>query len=559
MCCLTSTAVAHDIVHINKEQKISENDLLAGSFLGQVFTLEPTTQFEVNEGGQFDAVGDSRSVPVSAFDFGGATVNVNDGGAFATRTRLTSVIANVSLNVFHGASVGRFVNGSGSTTNVTGGTIVGATADSDSELTIADGVFAQGLIANPDSSVNVSGGHFGPGVQSHPGSHVSFFGGEFQLNGVAFDGPKITLDSTSGTDVFTGTFENGAPFIFSSQAGDVLSEVNLIRTPLPAIDLTPMEVVSDAGLQVRGLRKGQSIILKEGGMLGNNLAVVEGVTLEVQGGYIGRGLEILEADLLFSGGTLIEGDAYSGSTINISGGTVYGVNAFAGSTITVTEGDVRSIRACEGSTVDISSGTIQQLTADSGAVLNVTDGILDDVILANNSTMNVSGGSFGSGFRVRNGAIANISDGVFDGAFSTADGAIANIFGGDIGDSARISRNSTLNVYGGNIGSNFRAFLDSTVNLYVTSLLINGEVVDLAPGVPFEVTTRDGTLLEAILADGSHVDFTLNGIYHPTEDIFVSGATLNAILVPEPNSLVLMYLSGVSIFLTKRRCLAKSH
>ena len=120
-----------------------------------------------------------------------------------------SVGDGTQLNVFEGGTVGNdFTAFSGSEVNITGGSV------------------GRSFTASSGSVVNISGGSVGADFDVFGDGNVTLSGGEFRLNGADFGGTTIALDDG---DVFTGTLADGSAFIFSDEAGDRFSAVNLVN------------------------------------------------------------------------------------------------------------------------------------------------------------------------------------------------------------------------------------------------------------------------------------------------------------------------------------------
>ncbi|MAY73144.1 MAG: hypothetical protein CMJ31_00180 [Phycisphaerae bacterium] len=239
-------------VQVNAGQTLTVDDLDAGSFAGQTFELGPSTTFEVNEGGAIGPLPGS-SVPVAPVDFGGATININAGGTLLADRPNKAQIANATLNVNDGATVGSFVTlYQGAQAFVTGGEVAsffrardggmifatggaiaslslppsisdaGASAEIDgatvgfmevtfrSEAVIRSGVFTGAFVAEGD--VTVRGGRFLSRFESDFGTN-HFFVTSAILNGEPID---LALDETIEigevrTDVIDLVLADGAP------------------------------------------------------------------------------------------------------------------------------------------------------------------------------------------------------------------------------------------------------------------------------------------------------------------------------------------------------------
>ena len=71
-------------------------------------------------------------------------------------------------------------------------------------------------------------------------------------------------------------------------------------------------------------------------------------------------------------------------------------------------------------------------------------------------------------------------------------------------------------------------------------------------GDPFTISDRDVTL-SGTLEDGSLFSFDLNSSVVNDGDLFELGATLTVTFVPEPGSLALLGLGGLTTMLRRRR------
>ncbi len=278
----------------------------------------------------------------------------------------------IQVNVNDGGSVGTdFSASSGSELNLNGGTVGESfRANSGSVVNIRGGSVDFDFRATPGSEVNISGGNVSFGFEALPGSDVELIGGEFTLNDAVFNGPTLTLGAD---DVFTGTLADGSTFVFNVRSSDILSGVTLTPVALPALNTAPQIVTSNITGGPSGLRAGQDLTLQNGGVLGDNFAVVD-ATLNIEGGSVGSGLETAR------------------STVNISGGNV-GDDFFANA----------------GSQVNISGGNVGIFfVARSGSEVNISGGNLDGPFRASSgSEVNISGGDLGRGFGANDGSEVN--------------------------------------------------------------------------------------------------------------------------------------------------------
>ena len=298
-------------------------------------------------------------------------LNVTDGGVVGFRVKAGAHNnTNVEVNV-SGGSIGSFFE-----------------ANSGSAVNISGGMIGTGFEAMPGSTINISGGIIAERFIAAAGSSVTLVGAEFLLNGVAPANPsEVTL---AGTDVLTGTFQDGNAFVFSPQGrvidGDIINGVALQTVPLPPIDLTPITISSPEDVAPNGLRAGQTLTLEGAGEL--PVFVANNATLDIAGGSTSQIYAI-------------------GTSVNITGGNVGRVNAYAGSQINISGGEVASRSdAFDGSVVNISDGLVGNLfVAEPGSTVNVSGGVIDGFFSAfDGSTINISGGEMGTGFRADSGS-----------------------------------------------------------------------------------------------------------------------------------------------------------
>ena len=243
----------------------------------------------------------------------------------------------------------------------------------------------------------------------------------------------------------------------------------------------------------QAIRTGQTLVVIDGGAVGDNFRAGWGSTVVVTGGQVGSNFEAIGAQVRITGGSVgSHFGAARGSTVNISGGS-FGY----------------SFRAGSGSTVNISGGMFDpRFEVGSYARAGIV--------------MNISGGTFGYGFKVGShasaGIVMNISGGTFGPGF-------------EIGEHARSNADIVVNISGGTFGDNFDVFEKGEVNLFGTEFVVGtSNITDLlTPGIPFTITNRRGTL-SGLLADGSPFSFDLNSTNIRGEDYFDRLATLTVSL-----------------------------
>ena len=334
------------------------------------------------------AVVDASSAPAPNGLRRGQSLTLGDGGRLATTTAVVG-----STLVIDGGHVGDWVDvyqsevqlragtiGSsfhlldGSSLEVSGGSIDQAfVAYSGSTIDIAGGHIASWFLVRSGSTVAISGGSFGDGFRNELDSVVSLAGGEFELNGAAYTGSSISL---SVGDTFSGTFQDGSPFIFgrTTDQRELLLNVQLNAAPLPVVDLNPIVVSQPSDSSPSGLRRGQTLTLDGEGALRDNFEAVN-ATINVTGGSIGDSLSLAGGEIDVTGGQI--GDdtkALHGSVVNISGGTVGDrFIAASGSSINISGGNLgRGFLAEPGSAVTISGGAFgEHFVSSPGATLTL--------------------------------------------------------------------------------------------------------------------------------------------------------------------------------------------
>ena len=375
---------------------------------------------------------------------------INVPGTFPAIGDDESIGSDTTLNVLPGGSVGRSFDAGaedGTSTNVvvniTGGTVDRFfVARSGSQINISGGIIDDFFFTFSNSEVNLSGGSVGTRFRMGSEAVGNIYGNEFRLNGAPILNSIIDLERP---DIFTGTLEDGSPFIFSRDARDSLRGVNLVSAPVPKI--ADMHFSVDSELDLAGLRAGQTLTLLDEGALKNKNFAVVGATLNVTGGTVER-LESAYSEINITGGTVGNFDfdrfdefsmnAFAGSNVNISGGTV---------------GD--NLRAFSGSVVNISGGTVG--IDFHGDTVNISGGTIGDEF--GGRFVDISGGTVGDFF---GGGIVNITNGTVGDFFS---GYKVSMTGGTVGDRFTAVSGSEINIAGGTVGDNFQAQLGSVVNI----------------------------------------------------------------------------------------------
>ncbi len=397
-----------------------------------------------------------------------------------------------------GDAIGEVLEGlDGSVLNISGGKVNELATNAGTHVNISGGyigLFSEFQAGTVDV---VSGGRIAPGLYIHSGSDVSLVGGEFSLNGGAPPGSTVTLGTT---DILTGTYQDGTPFIFVPDAAGRFEGVKLVSAALPAIDTTPMTISTDSNLN--GLRPGQSATLVSGGVLHDALNSV-GASLNVTGGTVGNYFQIAGTQLTMSSGTMGQEPAIlAGSTATISGGT-FGKFFHVGSNATanISGGTFDESFTAGGSQVhssnvqvNVSGGTFgSRFGAFDGSAVNITGGSFGAQFYAGaGSHMNISGpfvsaATFGD-FEAGSGSNVTISSGLFSPTFVADVGSNVAISGGSFATGFSAPTGANVGVSGGEFRLNGAPFAGSTVNLGATDVLSG----TLADGSPFIFTPQMG-------------------------------------------------------------------
>ncbi|RMH31867.1 MAG: hypothetical protein D6692_00200 [Planctomycetota bacterium] len=342
--------------------------------------------------------------------------------------------------------------------------------------------------------------------------------------------------------------------------GASLALLPLVPAPAQVI-VAPGETLTEADLNA-GVFNGQPFTLAPGTIfdIGGVLGPVgdpsapptgrpfdfQGSTIRVNfGGVIAAGSVVSDAVIgLFGGGGAANGFATrAGSRVTFLGGITGDFASALDSFIVINSGGYgRGFTAGAGTQITINGGGISNgFTAINGAEITVNGGVITDFAeVRSGSTLNVAGGAVERQLRAF-GATVNLSAGAIGEGFGAFTGAAVNITGGSV--SAGFSTDSRVTIAGGSIADGFSALMDSRVELLVQGLSIDGAPVALTPGQELVITQRGGALLEATLADGSFLDFTLNSVPIFGQDFFDIRATLTARLagtIPAPGAAPLL-------------------
>jgi hypothetical protein len=454
---------------------------------------------------------DTSTVDISGGSIGprldvrfGSTINVS-GGAIDEELAISDSVVNIS----GGSVAGGFRATEGSIVNISGGTIgsyFGALGGS--TVNVIGGSVGYGFGTDGSAKVNISGGHFGNRFHAHGENMVDISGGDFRLNGVPLDrlrnvGDQEVFNLPDGT-FLTGTFADGTPFVFSMLRDDVFDDdaVTLHTVELPALGTG---VVNVPGVDTPlGVRNGQTLVLDEGGALGDNFIAGWNSTLRIRGGQLGENVEAVGARVDMSAGSIGRYfKTYLGSRVSISGGFVdYRMDLSGHSNINI-------------------SGTA----------------VVDGLLVHDGSTATISGGSVeGSLYSYYEGNVSVFAGNVNH--LNVGRDTAASISGGLISNRLEIESGGTARIAGGSI-ERVVADDDSLIHLYVLDFNLNGvELPDIQIGETTTIELRNLSL-NGILADGSPIKLDMS-IIHPIlggnfEDNVVVKVTLFDILPGDYN------------------------
>lgn len=427
--------------------------------LSDDFRAGPGSEIEVN-GGEIgtDFVGVGTRVilnegtirrRLNAYDDTIVTVN---GGFFSADARLHH---NSTLIVNGGEAAGVHArNGSminleagliwdaqgfeGSVINVTGGQA--SQLDTRGVINVSGGAIDSLSVNSSSAHATLSGGRISDDIQTRDGARISVYGSDFRLNGNPIAGLNNIGDArrllTEGR-LISGVLSDGTPFAFHGhqEEADVLRLVESeVVTSAPQTFNVPADPVP------KGLRKGQSLVLEDGGELPDNFTAIGASDLTVNGGSVGRNLELIETNTTVNGGHLVGPvDAFLGTEMVISGDATWSeIAVHNGARLTVKGASAgNTIEALPGSNIHLESGAMQFPLRAEAASVEVAGGKLPGLNLVEFSTATITGGEFTSATRIASGSEliltgGNLNELSFDEGHLTGTVAKGQIEGGEI-------------------------------------------------------------------------------------------------------------------------------
>ncbi len=532
--------------------------VMTGASIGDIFWLrEGVLEVEGGDIGRFlraesgtDLRISSGAIGSNAYAREGSSVSISGGTVGAGFDTASGSVVDISggdvaLQIargdvrISGGTVHGFSADPGSDVVITGGKIrSGLRADFNSRLIIAGGIIGDRFNAG-GGEVHISGGAFGSRFVVHGDSSATLEGTGFRLNGV----PVTNLDEgLSENDVFTGTLADGSVFIFSSRAGgfqersiDSIGAGGLTLVPAapPVLSPLPQTVLSGDG-PATGLRPGETLIVGGSAEVRDFFAVVS-ATLRLEGGSIGRGLEVADALVEVTAGSIGHRfDVHAGSEVRIEGGELFSARVFE-SAFSMSGGVMRStLSAMRGSQIAVTGqADIKQLnmTSSSGEMLG---GLLRSADV-DSSEFNVAGSSFVQSLDVIGDSSVLLGGKAYLRSVSTEDqahveidgarvdvwnhhGASASMRGGSIGEGAQIL--APMTVHGGIIGERLSVFADGAIEMFggevldrmsiaggASASLFGGRIGSLFQVFEADVTVAGATIGEQFtITDGAVVD-----------------------------------------------------
>ena len=362
----------------------------------------------------------------------------------------------------------------GSQVLVQGGTLGSLAAQEGSAATIQGGAFRFGISMEQGAKVAIAGGSLGDNSYIYEGAELTLHGAEFRLDGelvpeLSSTGQSRVVALSPGA-VLSGVLADGTPFAFSELDDDILkgSMTMTVGEPPPAL---PVQFEVPADSAPRGLHSGQSLALKAGGALPDNFNAAHGSAIAVEGGVVGKNLELDAAALSITSGLVGEGfDAFNGSSVTISGGELASGALFAsGSSLVIHDGLIgSSLRANQGS-ITVNGGRVGgSLFASAGSMVVINDGIVGQSGRIVDSSVVINGGRVEGGLRasgevtLNGGSIGHAAilsgevtvNGATIGHALQAAGDIT-VASGSIGNAFLIHNGSNVQIFGGAVGSGF--------------------------------------------------------------------------------------------------------
>ena len=345
-------------------------------------------------------------------------------------------------------------------------------------LEVSGGTVEPVFVAHPESEVLFSGGKYTGWLTAESGSSFTIAGGDFRL-----DGTPIAALSAPGNQqqlnlpefgVLSGTLSDGTPFAFGN-ANQLFAPgtLTLKSTDIPAAGPSIVRVPSDP--VPNGLRSGQTLLLSDGGDLGDHFTANWSSIVRMSGGRIGHRFQTV------------------GSFVNVTGG------------------EIESINALYGSLVNIDGGTINySASVGRGAILNVFNGgIAGTVYVTDGGRVNITGGNLGRYIYVRANSSLDIQGGIVGGDISLSQGGTLTLQGGETHGEIHATTGSRLNIRGGRLADGLFVAEGTVATLGGRDFRIDGEPIgddSLYTVIPVDLPS--GAVLSGVFDDGTPFAFT---------------------------------------------------
>lgn len=384
-----------------------------GGYLPEGFQAGRGSRVVIEGGGvnsRFEAVGaqiviDGGSVGSLMSLFNGSELTIESGSVGGLLQAASGAVVNV-----HGGTVRtQAIALSGSTFNIRGG-VVGPylSAREGAAVHVSGGLVKERFQASPGSVVTLSGGRLEDRFSASGGSSLSIVGDHFRLDGEPIPPPSPggsqAFDLSEGS-VLSGVFADGTPFAFSDTedtigAGALTLVQQTVAAAAPRVILAPRDEVP-----VQGLRTGQTLVVSEGGVVGDNFNAEHGSRIVINGGQVGENFEVVGAEVSLTAGVIGERfGVFGGSRVEITGGAITDRWTLSpASQVVVVGGQVGSVIAERDSQLLVTGGHVSRLDGSGGHVVTLLEGAellvargsIDDAVHAGaGSAVNVLGTQF---------------------------------------------------------------------------------------------------------------------------------------------------------------------
>ncbi|MCA9241543.1 MAG: hypothetical protein KDA37_15140, partial [Planctomycetales bacterium] len=327
----------------------------------------------------------------------------------------------------------------GTTLRMSGGVIESNFEVSEgARLEVSGGAVGSAFVAHSNSKVVYSGGKFTGSLGTEADSSFAISGGDFRINGAPLTaltapGSQQPIDLPEG-GVLSGVLTDGTPFAFGASSGWFApGTLSLNATDIPDAGAAVLHVPSDPAPS--GLRSGQTLVLGDGGDLGDYFTADWGSVVRVSGGRIGQGFKTVGGLVNITGGEIDSLSALYGSVVNLDGGTInYHVNVDRGAIFNVFSGENQGgLYVLEGGRVNMTGGVLGgYITVFASGSLNIEGGVINrDISLYEGGSLKLLGGETRGGISLWAGSDASIAGGRLADEFRVSDGISAVLSGTD--------------------------------------------------------------------------------------------------------------------------------